>query len=169
MPRKYNDTSDPMATAAELIRQARKRRRSYGSGPDGGDEPQRQPRSAMGKRVLQVLVTAVVAIFTAVANEYGLLPGDGDPPPPTETIPVLAQPAYAQRDVRAYTAPSGDSAVVRRIKRGESVLLAEPDGRKWAKVYEPDADLIGFVYVYNDSFGPRPPAMDDDSPPAAHP
>jgi hypothetical protein len=168
MPHDFNHTSDPMAAAAELLNRAKKRRRSYGSGPDGGDEPRRQPRSAMGKRVFQMLVAAVVAILTALAGEYGLHEGSDRVEQPEPGV-ITAQRAYAQRDVRVYTAPSGDSAVVRKVERGESVLLAEPDSRKWARVYEPDADLIGFVYVYRGNFGPMPPAMGDFSPAPADP
>lgn len=162
MSHDHDDPHDPVDAAVRMINRAKQRRGHGISGPDEGYEPQPQPRSTMGRRVLRVTGIAVVTMLAALVAES--LRDDsrgGEQPihPVMSTVAVHTERMYAQRDVRVYRAPSGDSAVVRRLRRGESVLLGEHDGRRWAKVYEPDGDPIGFVYV-TDNFGQAPPPGD---------
>lgn len=154
----YDDPYDAVDAAKRAIDRAKKNRSPVLPDPDGGYGALPEPR----KRMLgKVGMAAIVAIMIA-AVAYVILK-DRDRPQPRSINPVLSAPPiadvqrmYAQRNVRAYRAPSGDSMVVRKIERGESVLLGEAESGRWAKVYERDGDLIGFVYV-TDNFAPTLP------------
>ena len=153
----HDDPYDPVDAAMRAIDRAKKHRGRVLSGPDGGYDPQ----PGLGKGMLRkIVLVAVIVAIAAVAYATLKSRDDAQPPPinPVLSAPPIApvQPMYAQRDVRAYRAPSGDSMVVRKMERGESVLLGRPESGRWAKVYERDRDLIGYVYV-TDNFAPTPP------------
>lgn len=155
------DDSGDIRDYLERLRRSRQRD-AQGANSEWGPPP---PRRTRRKRVVAVLTAILLTVATALFSEYQP-DGNGDGNIGTEQPqgPVIAaERMYAQRDVRAYRAPFGDSMVVRRIKRGESVLLGEQDGRRWAKLYEPDGDSIGFVYVYNNNFASTPPTITEAS------
>jgi hypothetical protein len=155
MPRDYDNSDDRPPDLEDfltrLVQKADQPGGAQASGPDWpppGDEP-----PSLGGRLVKFVAAIVLVVLAALGIKLGTAGNGGSRSPE----PISTEAMYAQREILVRSAPSGDSAVVRTLSRGERILVVERAIRGWVRVTEPDGHPIGYAYESDGNLGRKPP------------